>query len=347
MIPSAPPSDPPSLRDCRVPAGLPRVLVELGVSPKIVLLRAKLPPETLAAPRAALPVAEYFELWRAIAGVARDPTIGVRLAARYPTHLLEPALLACLGSRTLGDALDRLVRYKGTLCPEVLSIEPVGERLRLSHTWPGHRAPPPVVLVEAELAFLACLTRRATERPLSDVELRSPRPMGDAAAFAEALGAPVRFGAHEGALWLPAAALDWPFYTYSPALVAALEPALEAERARPRGPAGGPRATVRRVLSRRLGTGDVSIEAVAAELGTSRRTLQRRLRAAGTHFGAMLAGVRRERAQFYLQETGLSTAEIAFLLGFDRPSSFCRAFARWTGQTPGELRRAHVGEDAG
>lgn len=334
-------------RDCRVPAGLTRVLGEAGISLEAALRRADLPSDALGAAHGRLLVEDYFDLWRAIAAEADDPTIGLRLAAAYPMQLLEPALLACLGSRDLGDALDRLVRYKGTLCPETLVVERIGERLRLTHVWPGLRAPPPAELVEAELAFIACLARRATGRPLEGIELRSPRAVGDVEAFTRALGAPVRFGAHEGALWMPAAALDWPFDTHSPDLIAALEPALEAELARPRAPGADARATVRRALHRRLGTGDVSLDGVAAELGTSRRTLQRRLRAAGTRYDTLLAEVRRRRALFYLRETDLSAAEIAFLLGFDQPSSFFRVFARWTGSTPGEIRRAHLEGRAG
>ncbi|WP_354338449.1 AraC family transcriptional regulator [Pseudomonas kilonensis] len=45
-------------------------------------------------------------------------------------------------------------------------------------------------------------------------------------------------------------------------------------------------------------------------------------------------------ARHYLGETTLSGAEIAFLLGFEDPNSFYRAFQDWTGQTLGLARRA-------
>ncbi|MFH4146636.1 helix-turn-helix domain-containing protein, partial [Acinetobacter baumannii] len=40
----------------------------------------------------------------------------------------------------------------------------------------------------------------------------------------------------------------------------------------------------------------------------------------------------------YLLNTTLSGYEIAFLLGFEDPNSFYRAFMAWTGQTPETLR---------
>jgi AraC-like DNA-binding protein len=42
----------------------------------------------------------------------------------------------------------------------------------------------------------------------------------------------------------------------------------------------------------------------------------------------------------------LLAAEISFLLGFDEPNSFYRAFRAWTGRTPDSVRRALSEADA-
>ena len=52
---------------------------------------------------------------------------------------------------------------------------------------------------------------------------------------------------------------------------------------------------------------------------------------------------RRDRAIYLLRQSDLSIAEIAYLVGFESPPSFFRAFARWTGQTPGDFRRDVIG----
>lgn len=82
------------------------------------------------------------------------------------------------------------------------------------------------------------------------------------------------------------------------------------------------------------------LEQVARELAQSARTLQRQLRAEGTTFQAELAATRAALAGHYLAQEHLSIDEIAFLLGYDEPNSFPRAYRTWTGQTPHRSRRA-------
>ena len=74
----------------------------------------------------------------------------------------------------------------------------------------------------------------------------------------------------------------------------------------------------------------------------SERTLQRRLKAEGHTFAALLDEVRETLAKRYLLEPSLATSEVAFLLGYSEPSAFHRAFKRWAGESPTEYRRRHA-----
>jgi AraC-like DNA-binding protein len=78
---------------------------------------------------------------------------------------------------------------------------------------------------------------------------------------------------------------------------------------------------------------------IARKLALSTRTLQRRIEAEGTTYQQVLDDTRTDLARHYLQNTALSVAEIAFLLGFSEPNSFYRAFRAWTGTTPDAVRR--------
>ena len=77
---------------------------------------------------------------------------------------------------------------------------------------------------------------------------------------------------------------------------------------------------------------------VAKNLAISKRTLQRYLSNEKTYFQKELNTTREKLARHYLTNSTYSGAEISFLLGFEDPNSFVRAFRSWTGETPEQLR---------
>jgi len=81
-----------------------------------------------------------------------------------------------------------------------------------------------------------------------------------------------------------------------------------------------------------------SVGDIASRLGTSSRTLSRRLAAEGVTFNAVLRNLRAQLARKYLSDPALSISEIAWLLGYDEYTSFAHAFKRWTGKPPGQAR---------
>jgi AraC-like DNA-binding protein len=56
----------------------------------------------------------------------------------------------------------------------------------------------------------------------------------------------------------------------------------------------------------------------------------------------LLDSTHEERARHSLRDRGMSAPEIAFLLGYEEPSSSYRAFHSWTGATPDHVRAASV-----
>jgi len=134
---------------------------------------------------------------------------------------------------------------------------------------------------------------------------------------------PVTFGARSNILVLHTADLDRPFLIHNVELLEMLDPqlvkALEEQRAqRPIS------EQVKWILKRLLAGARPDVAAVARELGVSDRTLQRR--------------IRQERAREYLNRPDIDVAEVAYLLGYEDPNSFYRAFRTWEGTTPSQLR---------
>lgn len=89
-----------------------------------------------------------------------------------------------------------------------------------------------------------------------------------------------------------------------------------------------------------LHTGGATIDGIARDLGLSRQTLYRKLKADGETFEAVLDGLRHRLALDYLASQKVSLGETAYLLGFSDVAAFSRAFKRWTGNSPGAARGA-------
>ena len=101
---------------------------------------------------------------------------------------------------------------------------------------------------------------------------------------------------------------------------------------------------LRRAIGEALRTGVPSLAELASALGTSERTLRRRLGEHGWSYRALLDATRMDLARCYVRDRGLPLAEVAFLLGFSEPSAFHRAFKRWAGMTPREFREQRGAE---
>jgi AraC-like DNA-binding protein len=77
---------------------------------------------------------------------------------------------------------------------------------------------------------------------------------------------------------------------------------------------------------------------VANMLNLSPRTYRRRLEQEGTAYQQLLDRVRAEHATRYLKNSRLPLSTIAYLVGFNDASNFRRAYQKWTGRTPREVR---------
>jgi AraC-like DNA-binding protein len=91
-----------------------------------------------------------------------------------------------------------------------------------------------------------------------------------------------------------------------------------------------------------LASGDVSAERISSALAMSRRTFERRLSEEGVTFRKILKEIRSDLALEYLSDKNYSISEISFLLGFEEPNSFFRAFKQWHGSTPQQIRALQV-----
>lgn len=77
---------------------------------------------------------------------------------------------------------------------------------------------------------------------------------------------------------------------------------------------------------------------LARMLNFSARTYRRRLEEEEQSYQGLLDQVRAEHATRYLKNTRLPLSTIAYIVGFNDASNFRRAYVRWTGNTPRDIR---------
>jgi AraC-like DNA-binding protein len=172
--------------------------------------------------------------------------------------------------------------------------------------------------------------------PVRRVTFVHPAPP-DTTEHERVFGCPVQFEATHTRMFIDRAAWDTPGTGAHPGVLKLLAQHAELLLQKlPRGPDLVERT--RKAIGERLRGGDSSLESVARELGTSGRSLQRHLGELGFTYNALADEVRAATAQLYLRQPDIAIAEIAYLLGFADPTTFNRAFKRWTGLTPARAR---------
>jgi AraC-like DNA-binding protein len=325
---------------CKVPVGLATALQECGVRPGDVLATARLPSHLLDSPGTFIAQDQYFALWHAVGAVSGDPAIGIRLVRVMKVELTEPLFLAMLSAADVFEAFAVVSRYKRLLEPQDLDIEvdEASQQVQLTFSWPSSDQPLPQVLVDAELAFIVEFSRRGTRHEdLSPTSVRLRAPQVDPRAGHDAFfGCPILAGSTSNSILFSAVDTKRPFLTHNPELLAAIVPYLQA-RTPPR--SQSPIARIRSVIAERVRGRRPEARAVAKEVAMSTRAMQRLLMEHGTSFRQLLDEVRHEHARGYLRSTSYTDHEVSFLLGFEDPTSFYRAFRGWTGMSPHEFRR--------
>ena len=299
-----------------------------------------LDPERMRDPNARFSDPRVDALWERAGALIDDPCFGLRAARCWHPSMLGALGYAWLASSTLRTAFGRLERY-GRLLADVSDIRltdtETGFRIRLEAPRQQEREIPG--LTDASLSVLLDMCRVNYGDALDPVtvSLRREQPACAGKYFAH-FRCPVEFSAPVNELTLPLDAIDRPLPT-SNKQIAALHDQVVAD-VLARLEHDDIVARVKCLVIEQFPSGGISEDTAAIALNVSTRTLQRRLREAGQSFGQLTEAVRQELALNYILDPSISLGEISYLLGFSEPSSFSRAFRRWTGKTPRQARQA-------
>lgn len=323
--------------------GLLELAVAKGAGRQALLQASGLAPDELADRDARIPFPKYVDLMRAGQALSGDPALALHYGEAV--DLSEVSILGLIGqaSADMAEAFAQANRF----VPLVVETDNAGSGQRFglmadpAGVWMvDNRRNPNAFpeLTESALAQIVCGQRRfGGDRPfLKAVHVTHAAP-AHRAEYDRIFRAPVVFGSDRNGLLIDPTAADQgvdrlPRYAFSVLTEHAENLLRTLERSK------SVRGRVESLLIARLHTGADSMDAVAAQLGMSRQTLFRKLKAEGVTFGQVLDQLRYRMASDYLGARKVSINETAYLVGFSEPAAFSRAYKRWTGASP--ARRA-------
>lgn len=309
-----------------------------GLEPLEVMAEVGIDGAKLAHADWRIPNERFGALMGHCVAVTGDEAFGLLAAEQLQPQVLRGLGLAWLSSATVYDGLKRLVRFcklvstsaqmrlweEGEFVLVGLGPIPLGQSRNYASR-------------DYAVGAVARMCRLSLGEYLAPagVTLERPQPR-EPERWESMLCSRVEFEASACTLHWPRADITEPLVTGDPALARANDDLAEAYLQDFLGGSAA-RDVVDKILDL-LPEGPPSQQQVADALHVSNRTLQRKLREEGTSFSALLQDTRSQLARKYLGRGSRSVVETAYLLGFSEPSTFSRAFKRWTGMAPAEYR---------
>jgi AraC-like DNA-binding protein len=315
---------------------VPALIRQFGVDPAPILARARLRPGALDDRSNRIPYECLARLLSEAAARTGCPHFG--LLTGCAGNLSEIGVLGELvrHSPTVGQALRELVVHQHLNSEGALSfLLEHGPVVDMGYAVYAPFAESTFHIYDAALGLYMNAMREICGEGCSPSEVFLPHSVPvDVTPYRQHFRAPLHFNAESCALRFPASLL-------TRAVVGADPERLRLAQAKAK--AAGKAVLVEmayRALRTLLLHGKDSGADVAQALAMHRRTLNRRLSAAGTTFQEVLDRVRFAVAKELLENSDIAVHEIAAALCYADLATFMRAFRRWTGTTPGAWRQS-------
>ncbi len=316
---------------------LAKLLETSGGSVARVFRRAELPLELLQQPYRLILLRDQFQLAEAAAREIGDDAFPARLSIAAGLNGLGPYGHHLMSFKSLGTAISTAYQAFGRLLQASTQME-----LTVSDGWARwtYHVTAPLAAGRQKnellaLGYMLVILRQFTGPRWTPDRVELPGTLRRGNVIESVIGSELAPG-HRAAVVFPADLLDHPNpgAPRKDAVVAAPIPAVTETAPIVRHMIG---------LNRLMGTS--AIEGVAARLGVTRRTLQRRLAREGVTFAELSQAMLRAEAAELLQQRNVPIADIAYQLGYSDPAHFTRAFRRWTNEAPNRWRRTITGLD--
>ena len=332
-----------------------QAMISMGINVDAVYQRCGLTQAHLDDPQLRTPHEGNLVFWQAVETVTQDPHIGLHLGEHMPVFKGQVLEYLFLSSSTFGEGLARALNYQRLLTDAASASLELDSENNMACLVADTRDS----LVRGIRQYNECTVIGLIKffgyvtgddfKPTS-IGLVSDLPEVDSAQqrqgileeYQRVFSCPVAFAQTSNRIYFDKALLERPSLHAEPELLALHEQLAGKYVARLE--QQDMVIKVNKVIGELLETGEIGIELIANRLNIKPRALRAQLTKAGTNFNQLLSDYRCHLAKRLLTRTDESIDEIVYLTGFSEPSTFYRAFKRWTGTTPVEYRKEKRGQ---
>jgi AraC-like DNA-binding protein len=279
-----------------------------------------------------VPLAEYQALLGRATVLSRDPGFGLICGLRASESTFGVMAPLVAHTQSLRHAISICTRFHAVLCDGVrleLVEHSSSAQLRFK-LHPGIERSLIELMVAGVVRTLECFGCTGEDIRTVCFEYKSPPRHS---AYTAAFGVDTHFSQPFTGVEFQSHALDRPHVRWQPELQALVLSHAERKIAQ----LVRQQTTTERVqvfLRNHIDQEQPSIAEAARQLGTSERSLRRRLDEEGTSFRELAQATRCQTACALLRDPEHTIKTVAHALGFSCQSSFHRAFTRWTTTTP-------------
>lgn len=305
------------------------LLKKYGISVDELLKRARLPLDIFSRDNPCVTSEEYYRFMKAIQDIVPDKKMPIMLATAENIETITPPIFGAYCSSNARECIKRIAQYKSLAGAITFDVSDNENGITINIKGEDNTKLPEII-VGIEMVLLTNLIRKATKEHIVPIKVNVEKAFVNQ-EYEKFLEQKIEVGI-TNSITYSAKDVEIPFITRNESMWNFFEPELK-KRLSEMDTDDTFSAKVRSVLVELLPAGKSTIEDVASSLGMSKRNLQRKLKEEDTTFQKQLNHVRELLAKNYINNTNLSSEDIAYLLGYQDLNSFFRAFSLWTGMS--------------
>ena len=329
-----------------VPIVLVDLLEEMGFGRHDILTATSINPELLVDPENQVTCLQYRDLIERAISLTDNRALGLEFGQRLNYTHAGLLSLGSMAAPTVLDSLHFAARTMEVLNPFIeFSIGYRGDYLFIELMERLPWGPTEAFMVETGFSIAAAGAPLVSPKAPEQISYEFKyQPGRDEHYYHQTLQGALKFEAERNCVLLPLSLCQLKQAAHSPTTVRQAEQELEKIIARIRNERVAMTQPIRHMILAQTGEFP-SIEEVASHFHVSSRTLNRRLKAVGTSYSAIISELRQDLSRQLLSDGKESIDNIAFRLGYADSSNFSKAFRSWNGLSPSQFRQKHNQKD--